>query len=35
MRSKVLSIIFSQKQAQVKEDRSNNLLSTKKAIDAY
>ena len=35
MRSKVLLIIFFQKQAQVKEDHLNNLLSTKKAIDAF
>ena len=35
MRSKVPQIFFSQKQTQVKEDHLNNLLSTRKAIDAY
>ena len=35
MRSKVWQIFFSQKQAHVKEDHLNNLLSTRKAIDAY
>ena len=35
MRSKVFSIIFSQKQTQVKEDHFSNLFSTKRAIDAY
>ena len=35
MRSKVLQIFFSQKQTQEKEDYLKNLLSTRKALDAY
>ena len=35
MCSKVLQIFFSQKQTQEKEDHLNNLISTRKALDAY
>ena len=35
MPDKFLWNIFSQNQAPVKDDLINNLLSTKKAIDAY